>query len=321
MATTRYVVLGSTGGAGNAIARALHGAGLQVLAVNRSGSADLPSGVEQIGADITTPTDAANALSGADVVYLAAQPPYHRWPQEFPGMLTGVIDAMPHGARLVMVDNLYGYGPRSSPMSERSPERATDAKGQVRRTMTRTLLEAHRSGRIQMAIGRASDYFGPGADNSAITALAIQPAAAGKTIRWTADQDVPHSVAYLPDIARAYVTLGTAAQALGHVWILPHAPAVTGRRFMATVNAALPRPVKTGTISTTMLRLASPVHRISKETLGIAYQWAEPFVVDDSAFRSTFGPFDDTPLDEAVRTTVEWYRSSRATGAGRGDEA
>ncbi|MGA7688891.1 MAG: NAD-dependent epimerase/dehydratase family protein [Jiangellales bacterium] len=313
MTAARHVVLGSTGGAGNAIARALHDVGLDVCAVNRSGSADLPSGVEQVGADISDAADAGAALRGADVVYMAAQPPYHRWPQEFRRMLSGVIDATPDGARLVMVDNLYGYGPGSSPMSEQSPERATDAKGKVRRAMTRVLLEAHRSGRIQTTIGRASDYFGPRADNSAITALAIEPAAAGKTIRWTANQDVAHSVAYLPDIARAYVTLGTAEQAVGQVWILPHAPAVTGRELMAIVNAALPRPVATGTISTTVLRLASPFHRMSKEALGIAYQWAEPFVVDDSAFRSTFGPFDDTALDEAVRRTIEWYRSSAAT--------
>jgi nucleoside-diphosphate-sugar epimerase len=65
-------------------------------------------------------------------------------------------------------------------------------------------------------------------------------------------------------------------------------------------------------ISTTMLRVASPFHRISKETLGILYQWTNPFVVDDSRFRDTFGPVEVTPLDEAVRTSVDWYR----TGAG-----
>ena len=32
-------------------------------------------------------------------------------------------------------------------------------------------------------------------------------------------------------------------------------------------------------------------------------------VVDDSAFREAFGPFENTPLDQAVRATVEWYRS------------
>lgn len=309
MSPSVHVVIGASGGAGNAIARALHHAGLPVRAVNRSGSADLPSEIDRVAADVTDAGDARRALQGADVVYMAAQPPYHRWPQEFPGMLASVLSAVPDGAKLVMVDNLYSYGPGSSPMSERTPERAKDAKGQVRRRMAQTLRDAHDQGRVRVTIGRASDYIGPRADVSAITALAIQPVTTGKTLRWTASLDEAHSVAYLPDIARSFVLLGTRAEADGRTWVLPHAPAVTGREFLGLVNDCLPRPQKTGVVSAGMLRLAAPFHRISKETLGILYQWSEPFVVDDSAFRTTFGPVDVTPLAQAVRDTVEAYRS------------
>jgi len=316
MTESLHVVLGASGGAGNAIVRALHQAGYAVRAVNRSGSAEVPEGVERVAADVTDADGARRALRGADVVYLAAQPAYHRWPQEFPTMLAAVLAAVPDGAKLVMVDNLYGYGLGSSPMSEHAPERADDAKGRVRREMTRTLRAAHDDGRLRVAIGRASDYIGPRADVSAITALAVEPVATGGTLRWTARLDVPHSVAYLPDIARAYVRLGTSEEADGRTWILPHAPAVTGREFLDLVNSCLPRPQKTGVISAGMLRLAAPFHRISKETLGILYQWSQPFVVDDSTFRSTFAPFDVTPLDQAVRTTVDAYRLRGAQSAG-----
>lgn len=305
-----HVVLGATGGAGNAIARALHDGGMPVRAVNRSGKADVPVGIEGMAADITTADGVTRAVAGASVVYMAAQPPYHRWPEEFPSMLERVIDGVAaEGAKLVMVDNLYGYGPGAGIMAEDTPERATDRKGAVRRQMTEMLLAAHRSGKLRVAIGRASDYFGPRADNSGITALAIAPVAGDKTLRWTGTLDAPHSVAYLPDIARAYVILGTSDKADGEIWILPHGAPVTGGHFLEAVNATLPQPLETGVISTTMLRLAAPFHRISRETLGILYQWSEPFVVDDAMFQRVFGPFDVTPLDDAVRTTVEWYRS------------
>ena len=120
---------------------------------------------------------------------------------------------------------------------------------------------------------------------------------------------MPHSAAYLPDIARAYVTLGTDDRALGRVWHLPHAPAVTGREFIELVERSLPAPVGVGRVSKAMLRMASPFHGMSREMLGIVHQWDRPFVVDDSAFRSTFGPFDNTPLERAVADTVAWYRS------------
>ena len=178
-----HVVLGSTGGAGNAISRALHDADLRVRAVNRSGKADLPTGIELLAADITTTAGITAALDGAAVVYMAAQPQYHRWAEEFPAMLQNVIDGTAAaGAKLVMVDNLYGYGPGAGIMTEDTPEQATDKKGAVRREMTESLLAAHRSGKLRVAIGRASDYFGSRADNSGITALAIEPTAAGKTI-------------------------------------------------------------------------------------------------------------------------------------------
>lgn len=313
MNTDLHVVLGATGGAGNAISRALVERGLRVRAVNRSGRADLPDEAQLVAADITTGTGAALAVEGAAVVYMAAQPPYHRWPEEFPSMLAQTIAATAAaGAKLVMVDNLYGYGPGAGTMTEHAPECATDRKGRVRRQMTEMLLDAHHSGKLRLAIGRASDYFGPRTDNSAITALSIGPVATGKTLRWTGNLDVPHSTAYLPDIARAYVTLGTSDLSDGEIWVLPHPAPITGRRFLDLVNAALTRPLKTGLVSKSMLLVAAPFHKISREALGVLYQWTEPFVVDDSKFQSTFGPFPTTPIEEAVATTVEWYRSHAA---------
>ncbi|MCB2222540.1 MAG: NAD-dependent epimerase/dehydratase family protein [Actinobacteria bacterium] len=304
-----HTVLGATGGAGNAIARALADDGHRVRAVSRRGDADLPAGIERLAADITTPEGAAAAVDGASVVVMAAQPPYHRWPQEFPAMLGRVIDAAADaGARLVMVDNLYAYGRGEGPITERTPERATDRKGLLRRDLTRMLLDAHRSGRLRVAIGRASDYFGPRADNGAITALAIAPAAAGKGAKWVGGLDAPHSVAYLPDVARAYARLCTSPEAYGEVWVLPHGEPVTGREFLDAVNRALPEPVGTGLLPTAMLRIAAPFHKPSREMLGVMYQWTEPFVADDTAFQTAFGPLETTPLDEAVQAAVDWYR-------------
>jgi len=308
-----HVVLGASGGAGNAIARELRAAGHEVRAVNRSGRAELETGIELVAADIGRPSDLAVALEGAAVVYMAAQPPYHRWREEFPAMLDRVIDAVAAaGAKLVMVDNLYGYGPGTGTMTEDTVEQATDSKGRVRRQMTEALLAAHRSGRLRVAIGRASDYFGPRADNSGITALAIEPAASGKKLRWMGSLDALHSAAYLPDIARGYVILGTSDKADGEIWVLPHASPVTGRTFLNMVNAASAQPLRTGVVSTAMLRLAAPFHKISKESLAIAHQWTDPFVADADKFHRVFGPFEVTPLDEAIRATVDWYRQRAA---------
>jgi nucleoside-diphosphate-sugar epimerase len=262
------------------------------------------AGAEAKACDLETAEGARSAVAGAAVVYMAAQPPYDEWPQRFPAMLRHVMDATAsEGAKLVMVDNLYAYGPVDGPMVETTPERATDRKGAVRHAMTEMLMDAHRSGRLRVAIGRASDYYGPGADNSTVTALAVLPAIAGKTARWVGRDDVPHSIAYLPDIARAYVALGTSDLADGAIWHLPHPPAITGAEIIAAFIGASGGG-KSGVLSRAMLRMAGLFHAPSRELLGIWYQWSEPYVVDDSRFRRVFGPFDDTPFVASVRATV-----------------
>lgn len=292
-------VLGATGGAGRAIARAAVAADLDVVAVNRSGVADAG---RPLAADLSDADGARRAVAGADVVVMAAQPPYHRWPQEFPAMLDRVLAATEaRGARLVMVDNLYAYGPTPGPISEATPHRATDRKGRVRIEMLETLLEAHRAGRVRVAVGQASDYFGPDAANSSLTALAVAPVAGGAdTARWVGSLDVPHAVAFLPDVARAYVTLITDERADGRPWVLPHTGAPTGRAFIDALARSAGRAITPKVLPVWMLRLAAPVHVHSRELLGIAHQWTKPWTVDASAFESTFSTFSATPLDEAV---------------------
>jgi nucleoside-diphosphate-sugar epimerase len=305
--TRTHVVLGASGAAGSAILTALVDGGFDARGVNRSGPGPAaPDGVDWRTADATSVDGLRVALEGADVAYMAAQPPYHRWPQEFPDMVARVLAAaVAVGARrLVMVDNLYAYGPGASPMTEASPQAATDAKGRTRAAMADALLAAHHEGRIEVVIGRASDYFGPGAVNSAITALAIQPAAGRGKLRWMGSMEMPHSCAYMPDVARALVALGSAPDTSGRIWHLPHAPAVTGAQFLALVNGCLPEPRATAVVSTRMLRLAAPFHRISRESLPLAHQWTEPFLVDDAAFRTRFQQFASTPMPEAVAATV-----------------
>ena len=298
-----HTVLGATGGAGRAIAEELIRQGYRVRSVNRSGS-PLSGATEVVAADIETAGGAITAVEGSDAVYLAAQPPYDKWEGRFPAMLRNVLDAVERsGAMLVMVDNLYMYGPGSSPMTEGTPMRADDKKGKVRIEMVEILDAAIARG-VRVTSGRASDYFGPDSGNSTITALAIEPVHKGKAPKWMGRTDVAHSLAYLPDVARAYVTLGTDDRADGHHWVLPHIATVTGAEFLDAITTAAGLPASKGRISKPMLMMAAPFHAISRESLGIYYQWDQPFIADSGRFESTFGPFERTPLTEAVAETV-----------------
>ena len=208
-----------------------------------------------MAADLADPAAADAAVRGADVVYQCVSPTYHRWPIEFPPIHANVIAAVEAaGAKLVMADNLYMYGPSDGPLTESTPLRAADAKGVLRARMAEELLAAHAAGRIRVAIGRSSDYYGPGRVNSAVSELLFGAVAAGKQPRWLASLDEPHSLSYLPDTAAGLVTLGERHEADGRVWHLPVQPPMTGRQWADRIAAAVDRPVKLGRISRPMLR-------------------------------------------------------------------
>ena len=85
------------------------------------------------------------------------------------------------------------YGPNSpQPMTEETPQRATGRKGRARIVMAVRLLEAHRSGRVRVAIGHSSDYYGPRGKSSVAGDQVFRAALKGKKARWPGSLDTRH---------------------------------------------------------------------------------------------------------------------------------
>ncbi len=98
-----------------------------------------------------------------------AQPAYHRWPQQFPALQAGAAQAANStGALLVVAENLYGYGPVASLLTEDLPLAASTRKRSVRAQMSSSLEAQHRSGELRFVVAQASDFFGPGVEVSAV---------------------------------------------------------------------------------------------------------------------------------------------------------
>ena len=103
---TRHVVLGA-GPVARAIAAALLQRDIDVDVVSRR-AAEIP-GTRGVAADILDTDRLTSIVTGAAAVYQAAQPAYHRWPEEFPALQDSVIRAVRGtDAVLVAVENLYG---------------------------------------------------------------------------------------------------------------------------------------------------------------------------------------------------------------------
>jgi nucleoside-diphosphate-sugar epimerase len=223
------------------------------------------------------------------------------------------------GAKLIVMENLYGYGPHGGlPMTEATPLRGRGPRSTTRRRMTEELFAAHEAGRVRAVSVRASDLLGPHVAESLVGARFFGPFLAGKRVRLFAAPDVPHSLSFVGDVGRAMVTVGAHDAALGRAWHAPNAPAVSLRAFAALVQeetglaapiSYLPRAVTRALLP--VIGLAVPPLRGLVENLYVFY---EPYVVDHRAFAAAFGD-DATPLREAIRQTVAWARRTgdRAT--------
>ena len=306
----KVTVLGASGGSGQAIVSELAARGHAVTAVSRGGDIRVPTGTRSAAADLYDPASTRSACADTDVVVLAAMPPYHAWQGNFDSMLDTVLDAVATaGARLVFVDNLYMYGPATGPMSESSPEHAT-GKGALRRAVADRILADER---VSAAIGRFSDYYGPGATNSFVHDMFLRPAVAGNPMQVMLADDQPHTFHYLPDAARAFATLVEHPEADGRAWILPAAPPMTQGELASVVNSLLPSPVRVTRISAPLLALASLVSRQAREGRKVAHQFDRPWVVDASAFEDEFGPMTHTEHHQAIAATLAWLTDSTST--------
>ncbi len=307
-----HVVFG-TGPVGMAVMDELRSRGRAVRMVNRSGRAEVPDDVELVAGDATDSAFTTEACKDAAVVYSCVNPPYEKWPQMFPPLQAGVVEgAATAGAKLVAMENVYMYGPTGGKLiTEDLPYSATTRKGMTRARMAQELLRAHESGKVRVAIGRASDFFGPRVLNSAMGDRVFPAALAGKSAQAVGNPDLPHTYTYVPDIGRALVVLGEEDQALGRAWHLPNPETVTTRQFIEMIFAEAGHPARLQVAPKLLLRALGLFNSQVKEVVEMLYEFEEPFVVDSARFEQTFDTHA-TSLADAIKTTVAWFRQSQS---------
>ena len=301
------------GPAGAATARLLAEEGHRVRVITKSGR-DPEPGIEHVALDAADGERLAEAAQGAAAIHTCAAPPYHRWTSEWPPLASSVCAAAEAtGAVLVMLGNLYGYGPVDGPITEELPLAATGPKGRVRAAVWEQARRLHEQGRIKAVEVRASDFFGPGVTDGGHLAARVMPRLLrGKPVSALGDPDAPHSWTYLPDVARALVEVAGEERAWGRAWHVPTQPALSTREMVNRLAAQSDTgPVVVRRLSPAVLGVASVVSPLIRELKEIRYQFDRPFVMGSSAYEAEFA-VRATPLDEQVKATVAWWRQQLA---------
>ncbi len=311
MADGVHVVFGA-GPLGLAVLRALQTRKLPARLVTRRGkpAGRAPTAFEWVAGDATDSDSVRRACAGASVVYHCAGAPYDRWAELLPRMMDGIAGgARVAEAKLVYGDNLYMYGRVTGPLRQNLPSNPNTRKGQVRAQLGDRLLEAHHKGALRATIGRGSDFFGPHVLLSHAGSRLFPQALAGKLTDVLGDPDKLHTFTYIDDFGEALVLLGTRDEALGKAWHVPNPETLTHRAFVERVYRVAGTEPKLRVVPRWLVSILAPFNPTLREVKEMLYQFEEDFVVDSRHFTSTFGK-TATPLNDAIRATLDWYRQS-----------
>jgi len=302
-----HLVIGA-GVIGGRVAQLLAERGERVSVVSRSGAG--PADVTRVAADARDAEAMTRLASGAAVIYNCVNPPYHRWPADWPPIAASVLSAAErNGAVLVTLSNLYGYGPRaggydaSHPMTEETPLAATGPKGRVRARVWQDALAAHQAGRVRATEVRAADFVGPGAE-SALGERAVQRIRQGKSVSVLGRADRLHTWSFTEDVAGMLVVAGADPDAWGHAWHVPSNEPRTQREVISDLGAAAGTgPARVRPVPSTVLAGMGLVWPLMRELRETEYQFRDDFVMDSSAAQATFG-LKPTAWEEIVAVTV-----------------
>jgi len=308
-----HLVVGA-GEVGSATALLLAEAGRSVVVVTRSGTGPDHALIRKVAADASSVDELMAAEPHAVVIYNCVNPSYDKWVELWPPMAQAFLQyAERTGAVLATVSNLYGYGPVDVPMTEDLPLAATGTKARVRVQMWQDAKAANDAGRIRATEVRGSDYICPGAA-SQFGDRGMPRILKGKSAQLLGDIDQPHTWTSPLDVARTLITMASDPRGWGRAWHVPSNPPKSARQVVDDLAAASGvGPVKSSAVPGVLMSvmgLFQPVIRELKET---DYQRERPYVLDDTAARTTFG-LEPTPWNEIIDGLVAAYRPAPSAG-------
>jgi nucleoside-diphosphate-sugar epimerase len=306
-------LLGAAGPIGKTIAEALRSRGIRYRVVGRNRQRLVAEfGADPLAEVVTwNPDDPASvrtAVRGvATLIYLVGVP-YDHFELHPELMRKTLAGAIAEGVqRVVLIGTVYPYGtPATATVAETHPRNPSTFKGRMRKEQEDLLLAAHSEGKIQGAVLRLPDFYGPGVEASFLHSL-FQAAAAGGTANLVGPIDRPHEFVFVPDVGSVVLDLAARPEAYGRWWNLAGPGAIIQREIADQVFHIAGRAPKLRVAGKTMLRLVGIFNPIMRELAEMHYLLTTPVLMDDRALAQLIGPIHKTPYSEGLRLTYEAY--------------
>ena len=300
------------GPVGRAIAARLLSEGREVIVAQRNAPPDLPRGARFAPVDALDRDSVVKAVHDSGQFVVTIGFPYSGilWRDVWPKAISNFVAACKAaGARMVFMDDLYMYGPQTTPLTETMSLSNYGLKPAARSAATRVWMAAAAAGEARVAALRAPDFYGPGVGLSFLGDTSIGKLAQGKPAIFVGSPGVLHDYAYVPDIARAVTTLLDAPDsAFGQAWHMPCAPTRTTRDILQIAADTLDVKLRISAMPAWMLGPSAMFSPFLRELKEMRFQWDRPYQVDASRFKAAFWS-DVTPFETGVPETARAFRA------------
>ncbi|MEM9105001.1 MAG: NAD-dependent epimerase/dehydratase family protein [Pseudomonadota bacterium] len=295
-------ILGANGRLSNAAASAFQKSGYRVIAITRSGNANGLRGIEKRAADAMDRDALIRATSGADIIFNGLNPLYTRWQKQVLPMGENVMAAARHhGALHLFPGNVYNYG-RSIPafVTDSSPQKAETRKGRIRVQVEEIFEKAAATDAVRTIVLRAGDFYGTAGTGSWFDLVIAKNISKG-VYTYPGPGNIPHSWAYLPDLAQAFVRLAEKAADLPvHGRYLFPGHTMTGDDLKRYCETAVGRSLKRAGVPWPLLRIGGLIIPMLREVSEVAYLWDRPHQLDGGALEAVIGAIPQTDPQAAV---------------------
>jgi nucleoside-diphosphate-sugar epimerase len=314
-------LFGAAGAIGNSIADALRKQGRAYRVVGRNATSLKTAFGADPQAEIVTwnPDDPASvraAARGVETLIYLVGVPYDQF-RLHPVVMRQTLDgAIAEGVkRVLLIGTVYPYGmPQTTPVKESHPRQPHTYKGRMRKEQEDILLAAHQEGKLQGAVLRLPDFYGPGVEKSFLDSL-FKAAATGSTANMLGPIDTPHEFVFVPDVGPVVTAVMEREEAYGRWWHFAGERSTTQRECIERVFQMAGRKPRFRVAGRTTLRLMGVFNPIMRELAEMHYLLTNPILLDDSALRGLLGNLHKTPYEEGLRLTLDAARTNARLAA------
>lgn len=308
----KALVIGASGGSGQAIVRELLERGIQTVLLGRDlgklremvRSWGDPDGLELVEGDVFDSVSLVPHFRRVDLVFQAANVGYQEMTKKLLPLGESVMRASEEtGRKVVFVDGVYVYGPNPGrPVSERDPLAAHTRKGRAKVEFERLVFSD--SWKMAKAlIVRLPDYYGPTSQLAYLNPT-LEGLAKGRFGIFFGSLKPAREYVYLPDAAKMIVEISLREDSYGQNWNIPGST-IRGVDILDIVRSILRKRFFVFPIGKGLMKFMGFFDSFCKEVVEIMYLMEDPLVLSGEKYAREIGPIPRTSFREGLRITLE----------------